>query len=80
MVFNAILNALKSDPQRVEGGIPFLFLPLLMRRNYSGLACEGYLRGVTSLGKLGTAGPMRSGPSKPLGSPYSDVLTSGGDT
>jgi hypothetical protein len=74
MVFNAILNALKSDPQRdpqrieersstrslnasksdpqrVEGGIPFLFLPLLMRRNYSGLACEGYLRGVTSLGK-----------------------------
>jgi hypothetical protein len=66
MVFNAILNALKSglqrdaqrieersstrslnasksDPQRVEGGIPFFFLPLRMRRNHNGLACQELL-------------------------------------
>jgi hypothetical protein len=69
MVFNAILNALKSglqrdpqrieersstrslnvpksDPQRVEGGIPFFFLRLRMRRNHNGLACRNYLRGL----------------------------------
>jgi len=54
MVFNAILNALKSGvqgdpqrieelPQRVEGGIPFFFLPLRMRRNHNGLACQELL-------------------------------------
>jgi hypothetical protein len=37
------LNASKSDPQRVEGGIPFFFLPLRMRRNHNGLACQELL-------------------------------------
>jgi hypothetical protein len=40
------LNASKSDPQRVEGGIPFFFLRLRMRRNHNGLACQNYLRGL----------------------------------
>src|SRR5258707_9063654 len=33
-------NASKSDPQRVEGGIPFFFLRLRMGRNHNGLACQ----------------------------------------
>src|ERR1700720_4435855 len=40
------LNASKSDPQRVEGGIPFFFLRLRMCRNHNGLACQNYLRGL----------------------------------
>ena len=34
------LNVPKSDPQRVEGGIPFFFLRLRMRRNHNGLAAR----------------------------------------
>jgi hypothetical protein len=89
-MFNAILNALKSGvqgdpqrieerPQRVEGGIPFFFLPLRMRRNHNGLACQELLTRLTSSGKSGAPGRMRSGSSEPLGGPYSDVLTSVND-
>src|SRR5258708_36944005 len=47
------LNASKSDPQRVEGGIPFFFLRLRMRRNHNGLGCQNYLRGLLFFGQIG---------------------------
>jgi hypothetical protein len=118
MVFNAILNALKSvlqrDPQRIEERSSThrrAFFNAILNASKSGLQRDRstYRRAILNaskvgshfsfydcacvvtitvsparityedyfFGQIGAAGRMRSGSSGPLGSPNSDVLTSG---
>jgi hypothetical protein len=75
-VFDVILNALKSDPHRVKGGIPFFFLPLRVRRNHNGLACQDTYEDILLQANQGQ--PAGCGVQETFGEPIGGVLLCAG--